>query len=75
MEKAKIARIVHTCGLVYCYLALGVIALGYLCILIIQGWWKFVEIASPWNMWNNIAIILAFSPGLFLLWLAEKIGK
>ena len=69
------AKILRTCANVWFTLALLAIGIGYLGILVTQGFWELIEIMSPWNMWNNFAFILALAPGALLWWLSEKFSK
>ena len=59
-------------GLVWLYGVAMVISFSYAWILFTQGFSKLAEIISPWNIWNVLAVGIALAPGLFLLWLAQK---
>jgi len=51
-----------------------VIFVSYAAIISRQGWGRFVEIVSPFNIINYIAIFIAAAPGLGCLWGANRLA-
>ena len=69
---AKIAKIAGTVWLV---IAAAVIAFGYGSILYFEGWTTLQEVASPFNMWNYVAIMITLAPGVALLQWSERLSR
>ncbi len=67
-----LGKVLWCVGCIYLGITIVVIFVGQIIILFTRGFWEFWETASPFNLWNFIAIILTFAPGMLLLWLAEK---
>src|SRR5262249_58225813 len=69
-----VATVVRVIGIVWLVLAGLIIAIGYASTLYWDGVRRLMEIASPFNLWNWLAIILTVGPGLLLLQLAYDFG-
>ena len=52
-----------------------VIVVGYVGILIYEGFGRLLEVASPFNLVNFIAIVITLSPALGAWALADKMEK
>jgi hypothetical protein len=69
------AKICKALGTVWLRLAPALIIFGYGSILFFEGWDELQEIASPLNIWNDIAVAITLGPGLILLQLSEPIAR
>jgi hypothetical protein len=54
-------------GMIYLFLAGIVILIGYASITYFQGVGVLLEILSPFNVWNFIAVVVTLAPGLIML--------
>jgi len=68
-------RALRVGGQVWIVLVVLLIAASYIAIVYFDGWGRFLEIADPFNLINDIAIIVALAPGVALLLLAEKLER
>lgn len=68
-------RILRVIGQAWIVLAGIAIFIGYAAIAYEQGFARLMDIMSPYNIWNYIAIVLTLSPGLFCIWGADKIEE
>jgi len=79
MDKAKArqttSRVLDWIGNIWLILACLLIIIGYIAIVIIQGWSKLQDILSPFNIWNFLAVVITLAPGIGLKLLAKRIGK
>ena len=46
---------------------------SYLAIAYFDGWSRLIEIADPFNLINDIAILVALAPGVALLLIGERL--
>ena len=69
---AKISRVIGTSWLV---LAVVATTLGYGSILYFHGWSELQEIASPFNLWNDIMLLVTLAPGALLLKLSDWLER
>jgi hypothetical protein len=70
------ARILNCIGNIWIILACLLIIVGYISIVIFQGWDRLWDILSPFNIINIInwlAVVLILAPGIGLKMLASKI--
>lgn len=40
-----------------------------------NGWGRLQEVFSPFNIWNNIMVLVVVAPGAFCMWLAAKLAR
>ena len=67
------ARTLIILGKVWLCLAGGLIALGYLSILYFEGWGKFRETISPFNIVNWLTVLITLLPGILLAELGKRL--
>ena len=60
-------------GKVWLWVAGALILLSYASIWWFEGLDKLLEIMSPFNVWNFIAVVLTLAPGFVLLKLGEHL--
>ncbi len=79
MDKTKkyqiIARTLDWIGNIWLILACILIIVGYIGIVIFQGWGKLQDILSPFNIWNFLAVVIILAPGIGIKILAKRIIK
>lgn len=44
-------------------------------IVMSDGWTKLWEVFSPFNVWNNVAVLATVAPGLILIWWADRMQE
>jgi hypothetical protein len=70
-----LSKIVTRIGEIYLWLAALFIVFGYGCIIWFEGWWKFTDIVSPFNLVNFFAVVLTLLPGLGLIKLGTHLAN
>ena len=68
----KVLRLLGNVWLVINFLIFSITALWT---LFAKGIWEFLWYFSPMNWMNYLALGIALSPGVLLLWLANKLEK
>lgn len=73
-----LSKVVRVVGLVWLWLAVGLVLLGYAAIILKSGFKAWLEVVSPTNLWNYISVALTVLPGIGLLrfadWLEQRSG-
>lgn len=68
-------RLLRAVGKLWIAAAFAVILIGYGSIWFFKGFSALLEVLSPWNVVNLIAVALTFAPGIVLLKLADRIER
>ena len=63
---ADMGRTLTIIGKVWLWLAGIIILIGYLSILYFEGWGKFQETISPFNIVNWLTAVIVLLPGILL---------
>jgi len=63
---ADMGRTLTIIGKVWLWLAGIIIVIGYLSILYFEGWGKFQETISPFNIVNWLTAVIVLLPGVLL---------
>jgi|KBSSwiStaDraftv2_1062776.scaffolds.fasta_scaffold1049604_1 hypothetical protein len=63
---ADMGRTLTIIGKVWLWLAGIIIVIGYLSILYFEGWGKFQETISPFNIVNWLTAVIVLLPGILL---------
>jgi len=63
---ADMGRTLTIIGKVWLWLAGIIIVIGYLSILYFEGWRKFQETISPFNIVNWLTAVIVLLPGILL---------
>ena len=50
------------------------IAIGLLATWYYEGFSKLQEVMSPFNVWQYIASVITLAPGMFFIWLSDKLS-
>jgi hypothetical protein len=69
------ARICKWLGHAWIIIAVIFILLNYASIWYFEGWGVLQEIASPFNIWNYIAVVITLAPGIGLSMLADYLNR
>ena len=60
-------------GALWLGVAVIIIVVGYAGIAMKQGIGAMLEVMSPWNLWNFVALIVTVGPGLLMRAQGEKL--
>ena len=71
----RAAKICKVIGTIWLYLAAGFIILNIGLIWYYSGFERVMEVFSPFNVWNLIAVGITAAPGLGLLYLSDRLDK
>jgi len=66
-------RILDWIGNIWLILACTVILVGYVSIVVINGWSKLWDILSPFNIFNWLAVLATLAPGIGIKIFAERL--
>ncbi len=69
----KLAKIVKVLGHIFLWGGFTLIVIGYVGIVITNGFGALQETLSPFNVWNWIVVMLTLAPGVLLLTWAKKL--
>jgi len=67
--------VIKAIGYIWCSVALLLIVAGSIMVWVKHGFWEFMWLFSPFNIWNYLAVIGILLPGVLLFLLAEKLEK
>lgn len=73
--KEKIAKILKWFAKIWCFLVVLSVFVGAVGILISNGWGKFTEVFSPFNLLNYLVILVLLSPAIGAYYLSEHLSK
>lgn len=65
-------RAIRFLGILWIAAGSIIILASYVMIWLQDGIWKLLDILSPWNVVNWVAVVLTLAPGLLLLHWAER---
>lgn len=68
-------RIVRALGKILLGLGVIVMALGHILTIYYDGWERYTEIMSPYNVANYVVTLVILAPGAFLIWLADWLAE
>ena len=71
----KLSKLLKILGYVLVYAGVALIGFGILSAWWFEGFSKVQEILSPFNVINIIVMAITLAPGLFLIWVSEKLEK
>jgi chorismate mutase len=71
----SMSRFLITIGRIWLYVAAFLILLSYVSILVDDGFGELAAILSPFNVWNWLAVVITFLPGIGLLELGKKLDR
>ena len=69
------SKIVKVLAVVWLVIAVGAIAIGYASILYFEGWTALQEIVSPFNLANDLAVVISLAPAALLLKLSDWLAR
>lgn len=67
------AKFLKTLGKAWLITAVLFIFLGYASIWYKHGFGELMEVLSPFNIWNFIAVLVTIAPGIGLIKLGERL--
>ena len=67
------SKVAKYAGYALLYAGVGLILTGYLWVWHTEGFAKLIETASPFNLWNALAVVITLAPGLGLIYLSNKL--
>ena len=73
--KEKIATILKWFAKIWTFLVGLSVFIGAAGILVFDGWFKFTEVFSPFNIINYLVILLLLSPAIGAYYLSEYFSK
>ena len=72
---SKLATGLRIFAKVWCYAVVVVVLFGYAMLAYTQGFRELLRIASPFNIWNDIAVVITLLPAVFAWMGADKIER
>jgi len=70
-----LAKILKGIGYLWVTFAIIIIIIGYVMILYKHGLGHLLDILSPFNIWNTLAVILILAPGALMIYIGKKIRR
>ena len=67
-------KILYYFGYVLAVLGVFLIGFGLITTWYYQGFAKVQEILNPFNIVSYVSIVLTLAPGIFFMWLGNKMG-
>jgi hypothetical protein len=71
----KLSLVIKLLGYVLLISGIGAIAIGYIGIVMKDGFGALMDILSPFNVWNYISVIVTLAPGILLLMWSNRIDR